>query len=107
MSIILKALPSSLKTHLAKFMYQDAILVHKFFQRRDDNFYSKHLEDLQVDKYNQGDLIAKQGSQVEFVFFIMSGVVMNEKTERYIEAGHIINHDSLLLKKSCSADFTA
>lgn len=30
MSLILKALPSSLKTHMAKFMYQDAISIHKF-----------------------------------------------------------------------------
>lgn len=45
-SIILKALPSSIKTNMAKFMYQDAIFIHRFLQDRDDNFYSHYLEEL-------------------------------------------------------------
>lgn len=73
--------------------------MHKFFQNRDDYFYAKHMEDLVVDKFNSGDLITKAGSPVEFIFFIMSGVVMDEKTGRYLESGHILNHDCLLLKK--------
>ena len=45
-SYLLKVLPSSLKTKLAKFMYYDVINIHKFLQDRDDDFYSKYLEEL-------------------------------------------------------------
>ena len=43
-SYLLKVLPSSLKTKLAKFMYFDVINVFRFLQNRDDDFYSKYLD---------------------------------------------------------------
>lgn len=46
MAYLLKILPQALKTQLSKFLYQDAILVNKFLQNRDDNFYNKYLEEL-------------------------------------------------------------
>ena len=87
MSYLLKILPSSLKTQLAKFVYQDAILVNKFLQDRDENFYCKYLEELLPDHFNRGQSIAKAGNRPEFVYFIMNGVVKNSKTKRYFEAG--------------------
>lgn len=98
MSYMLKILPSTLKTQLAKFLYQDAILVNRFFQDRDDNFYSKYLEDLTSGRFNRGEIIAKSGDEAKFVFFIMNGVVKNVTTGRFFEAGHMINHDSVFLK---------
>ena len=37
----------------------------------------------------------------------MNGVVLDEKTGKYLESGHIINHDSALLKKPTRSTFTA
>lgn len=107
MSLILKALPSSLKTHMAKFMYQDAILIHRFLQDRDDAFYSHYLEELQVERFSQSDLIAQAGTQPQFVLFIMNGVVKNNSTGKFYEAGHMINHDSIVRKIDIIHDFVA
>jgi hypothetical protein len=87
MSYLLKILPSTLKTQLAKFLYQDAIKVHRFLDDRDDNFYSRYLEDLKSDRFVKDDIIAKKGNTPDFVFFIMNGVVHNQTTNRYFEAG--------------------
>ena len=107
MSYLLKILPSTLKTQLAKFLYQDAILVNRFLQDRDDNFYGKFLEELKTDRFNKGDTISKAGHSADFVFFIMHGVVKNTTTGRFFESGQMINHDCVLLKKPSSYDFIA
>jgi CRP-like cAMP-binding protein len=107
MSMMLKILPSTLKTQLAKFLYQDAILVNRFLQDRDDNFYCKYLEELKSDRFNRGDTIAKAGNNAEFVYFIMNGVVKNVTTGRYFESGQMINHECLLLKQPISQDYIA
>ena len=80
MSYLLKILPSTLKTQLAKFLYQDAITVNRFLQDRDDNFYSKYLEELKSERFVKGDVISKIGNRVENVYFIMNGVVCNQST---------------------------
>ena len=80
MSYLLKILPSTLKTQLAKFLYQDAITVNRFLQDRDDNFYSKYLEELKSERFVKGDVISKIGNRVENVYFIMNGVVCNQTT---------------------------
>ena len=54
MSYLLKVLPIHLKTDLAKFLFKDAIKIHRFLQDRDDNFYSKYLEELQPKKFSAG-----------------------------------------------------
>lgn len=77
MSYLLKILPSTLKTQLAKFLYQDAIAVNKFFQNRDDNFYNKYLESLSSQRFSKNDVIAKIGNSAENVYFIMNGLVYN------------------------------
>ena len=87
MSYLLKILPSTLKTQLAIFLYQDAIFVNRFLQDRDDKFYSKYLEELKSQRFVQGDVIAKTGNKPENVYFIMNGVVYNSTTKRYFEAG--------------------
>jgi hypothetical protein len=60
-SYLLKVLPGSLKTKLAKFMYFDVINVFRFLQNRDDDFYSKYLDQLKVSRFNKRDYIAKAG----------------------------------------------
>lgn len=75
MSYLLKVLPNTLKVQLAKFLYADAIYIHRFLQDRDDNFYAKYLEELASEKYNKGDYLIKKGNKPENVIFIMSGVV--------------------------------
>lgn len=107
MSLILKALPSSLKTHMAKFMYQDAIMIHRFLQDRDDAFYSHFLEELKVDRFTQSDVLAQSGVKAESVFFIMNGVVKNTTTNKFYEAGHVINHDVILKKINIEHDYVA
>ena len=87
MSYLLKILPSTLKTQLAIYLYQDAIIVNRFLQKRDDNFYSKYLEELKTQRFAKGDVIAKTGNKAENVYFIMSGIVHNANTNRYFEAG--------------------
>ena len=77
MSYLLKILPINLKTQLAKFLYEDAIKIHRFLQGRDDNFYSRYLEELESGKYKAGDIISKEGSDPAHVYFIMNGVVHN------------------------------
>jgi|TARA_B110000285_G_C15076784_1_gene591206 CRP-like cAMP-binding protein len=98
MSYLLKILPSTLKTQLAKFLYQDAILVNRFLQDRDDNFYSKYLEELKQERFVKGDVISKIGNRVENIYFIMNGVVLNKTTNRYLEAGQMINYEYILQK---------
>lgn len=107
MSTLLKILPSTLKTQLAKFLYQDAILVNRFLQDRDDNFYCKYLEELKSEKFNRGDTIAKAGNNPEFVYFIMNGVVKNVTTSRFFESGQMLNHDCCLLKQFIQHDYIA
>lgn len=77
MSHLLKILPIHLKTQLAKYLYEDAIKIHRFLQDRDDNFYSKYLEELQPQKFKAGTSIAKAGSEPTFVYFIMHGIIHN------------------------------
>lgn len=107
MSYLLKILPSTLKTQLAKFLYQNAILVNKFLQDRDDNFYSKYLEEMQNQKFVKGDVIAKIGNKPEWVYLIMNGVVHNTTTGRYFEAGQMINHDCIVKKQLIFEDLVA
>jgi signal-transduction protein with cAMP-binding, CBS, and nucleotidyltransferase domain len=106
-SLILKALPSTLKTHMAKFMYQNAIFVHKFLQDRDDEFYSHYLEELKVERYNQGEIIVTVDTSVDFVYFLMSGIVKNATTSRYFMAGHMINHDCVFSNTPVKYDYIA
>jgi hypothetical protein len=80
MSYLLKILPSTIKTQLAKFMYADAIFIHRFLQDRDDNFYAKYLEELTSEKFSKGSIIAKAGSHPEYMFMIMNGIVINSDT---------------------------
>ena len=77
MSYLLKILPSTLKTQLAKFLYQDAIMMNRFLQDRDDNFYSKYLEELKTQRFMKNDVISKAGNKAEYVYFIMNGVIHN------------------------------
>lgn len=107
MSYLLQLLPSTLKTQLAKFLYMDAIVTNRFLQNRDDNFYSKYLEELQSEKFNANDLICKQGSQPECMYFIMSGVVKNTRTMRYFQRGQMINHDCILKRTKILDNFVA
>ena len=108
MSYLLKILPSTLKTQLAKFLYQDAILANRFLQDRDDNFYNKYLEELKTAKFVKNDVITKIGNVPESVYFIMGGVVHNQTTGRYLEAGSMLNHDYVYLDTeiahNCVAD---
>ena len=59
-------------------------------------------------RFAKNDVISKIGNTPEFVFFIMSGVVQNETTDRYIEAGQMINHDYIFqnvnISQNCVAD---
>ena len=75
MSYMLKVLPSTLKSELAQVLYKDALFVNNFLKDRDDNFYSKYLEELKSERFNRGDIIAKAGNKLDYVYFIMSGVV--------------------------------
>jgi hypothetical protein len=59
---LLKILPSTLKTPLIKFMYQDIIDMNPFFQNREDNFYERYLEEVQITRFDKGDVIAKAGN---------------------------------------------
>ena len=61
MSYLLKILPSTLKTKLAKFMYYDVINVFKFLQDREDDFYSKFLEELEHKKFSKSDTLSAVG----------------------------------------------
>lgn len=98
MSYLLKILPITLKTQLAKFLYEDAIKIHRFLQDRDDNFYSKYLEELEADKFKKGDIISREGSDPQYVYFIMNGVVQNQTTNRFFERGQMINQHYIMLK---------
>ena len=107
MSYLLKILPSTLKTKLAKFMYYDVINVFKFLQDREDDFYSKFLEELEHKKFTRSDIISVVGKQPEYVYFIMNGVVQNVTTGRYFEAGQMINHDCIFLETLITQDYVA
>jgi CRP-like cAMP-binding protein len=107
MSYLLKILPSTLKTQLSKFLYQDAINVNRFLEDRDDNFYSRYLEELKTERFVKGDVIAKKGNRPEFVYFIMNGVVHNKTTNRYFEAGQMINHDFIMLQTPITEEYVA
>ena len=107
MSYLLKILPPTLKVQLAVFLYNDAIQIQRFLQNRDDNFYEMYLEELQSQKFNEGDIISKIGNKPEQVFFIMAGVVYNATTDRYFEAGQMINHDALFQKTLITSDYYA
>ena len=65
-------------------------------QDRDDNFYSRYLEELESDKFASGDLISKEGNDPTHVFFIMNGVVHNTTTNRYFERGQMLNHGEVM-----------
>ena len=41
------------------------------------------------------------------VFFIMSGVVYNESTDRYLEPGQMINHDIVFLNTAITQNYIA
>jgi len=55
MSYLLKILPNTLKTKLSKFLFKDAIMLNKFLQNRDDDFYSKFLDELETIRFIKGD----------------------------------------------------
>lgn len=80
MSYLLRILPSTLKNQLAKFLYNEAIHLHRLLQNRDETFYGRFLEDLKHDKIIKGDFIVKKGNPVDFVFFIMTGIAKNVDT---------------------------
>ena len=96
MSYLLKVLPSTLKVQLAKFLYSDAIFMHRFLQDRDDDFYAKYLEELKSEKINKGEYLVKKGNKPESVIFIMQGIVHNQTTARYFEGGQIINQECVI-----------
>ena len=77
MSYILKVLPSTLKVQLAKFLYADAIFMHRFLQDWDDDFYAKYLEELRSERINKGEYLVKKGNKPESVIFMMTGIVQN------------------------------
>lgn len=87
MSYLLKVLPSTLKVQLAKFLYSDAIFMHRFLQDRDDDFYAKYLEELKSEKINKNEYLVKKGNKADSVIFIMKGIVQNQSTGRYFEGG--------------------
>lgn len=107
MSYLLKVLPTTVKTKLAKFLYADAIFINRFLQDRDDDFYAKYLEELQADKIPKGAYMIKAGNQPEYVYFIMSGVILNETSQRFFESGQMINHDNILNRSSIACDYVA
>lgn len=88
-------------------MFREIINLNPLLQNRDDHFYSKFLEELKSDRFNKGDFIAKSGQQVEWVFFIVSGVVENTTTNRFYESGQMINHDIVMRKSIIMYDFQA
>ena len=95
MSQLLKILPPTLKTNLAKYLYRDAITMTRLLQDREDNFYSKYLDQLQVKNFFQDDIVASKNRKEENVYFIVGGVVENYDTGRFYESGHMINHDCI------------
>ena len=107
MSIILKALPSALKTNLAKFKYKEAINMHPFLQDRDEDFYADYLDELQVDQYTKGEIVAKANTFAIEVFFIMNGVIKNTGNGKFFEACHMVNHEALLLNEKIKDDIVA
>ena len=107
MSYLLKILPSTLKTRLAKFLFQQAIYVNKFLQDRGDGFYSKYLEELKAERFPKDEVIAKPGQEPESVYFIMAGIVQNTTTKRYFESGQMINHDVVYKKELVRDEFIA
>ena len=107
MSYLLKILPSTLKTRLAKFLFQQAIYVNRFLQDRGDNFYSKYLEELKAERFQKDDIIAKPGQDPENVYFIMAGIVLNNSTKRYFESGQMINHDVIYKKEVIRDEYIA
>ena len=107
MSYLLKILPNNLKTQLAKFLYEDAINIHRFLQDRDDNFYSRYLEELESEKFIAGDLISKEGYDPSHVYFIMNGVVHNIKTNRYFERGQMLNQAEVMTFSPIAGDLFA
>ena len=60
-----------------------------------------------MDKFNKGDIIIKAGHKVEHIYFIMDGLVVNEAEMRYFKAGHMINHDTLVLGEEIPSDYLA
>jgi CRP-like cAMP-binding protein len=107
MSYMLKVLPSTLKSELAQVLYKDALFVNNFLKNRDDNFYSKYLEELKSERFNKGDIIAKAGNKLDYVYFIMSGVVQNVTSKRFFEAGQMINHECFIKKTEITQDYIA
>jgi len=95
MSYLLKILPPTHKTNLAKFLYKDAISMTRILQDRDDNFYSKYLDQLNVQNFFKDELIAMKGRKEDCVYFIIGGLVRNVTTGRYFESGHMINYDCI------------
>lgn len=69
-----------MKTKLAKFLFKHAIDLNSFLQNRDDNFYSKYLEELKTEKFKREEFITRKGQEPEWVYFILTGVVINRAT---------------------------
>lgn len=107
MDYLLKILPTTLKTQLAKFLYQDAILTNKLLQFRDDHFYSKYLEELKTERFNQGDPVTKAGQIAEAMIIIVSGVAYNKTAGKFLETGSLINLEPLYFKQPISLDIVA
>lgn len=82
-------------------------MVNRFLNNRDDNFYSKYLEELQSERLSPGDYLTKAGSSADFVYFIMSGVVRNTTSGRYFESGQMINHDCVYKKQPVKYEYIA
>ena len=48
--------------------------------------------------FERGSIVAKHGKEPDYVFFLMKGIVYNETTERYQEAGQTVNMDCVFQK---------
>lgn len=55
----------------------------------------------------KNDVISKAGNKAEYVYFIMNGVIHNQSTDRYFEAGQMINHDCIKEKTLIIHDYVA
>ena len=97
MSYILKVIPDNLKTQIAIYLFRKAIYINKFLQNRDALFYPKYLEELKSMTFVKGEFISIIGRDPEFVILIMDGVIQNMQTNRYYEAGNMVNHDFVVL----------
>lgn len=81
--------------------------MNRFLQDRGDNFYSKYLEELKTERFLKDDIITKPGFEPDSVYFIMTGIVLNNMTKRYFESGQMINHDVTYKKELVRDEYIA